>query len=453
MIGQHHVALAHLGEVGEASIAWRSTRKPQPAAMTIVELGQALQDEAPYRPSGTATALVRDMTDQASYQPGVFAVMTASQDGGLVIEAADVEDWIEAKSAPSQQQQDSALPPATPHPATPPRELSPEELAHLPAPAPDDTPLTPVVKPGGAMGFPILEAPAPKHGLLGNLLGSLTGAAQPKRILGLPSEVTTAVVNTKGGAGKTTIAILVAAAAAQLAGHHDIAVVDVNPSGNLRRRTQHAATGNVVDLADAIQQGRIGDSQRDLDPWISWQPTGWWFTITAPPGTRTTDGTPIRPLTGQNVDALVDVLHRTCRLLIIDTGNNAGDDIWQHAINHAMPILVPIQWDPDTLTRAQEMLTDLEAAGQTRLRDRVILVGTHSPWQHTTTRSKKTTAEALTAAGWAVNEIPADPHIAAGGIIEWTQLAARTRRAATTLVERIIHAATTGTTTQEPHNG
>ena len=107
------------------------------------------------------------------------------------------------------------------------------------------------------------------------LLGSLGASpVAPKRILGLPSDLTVAVINTKGGAGKTTISILVAAAAAHLAGHHDTALADLNPSGNLARHTNRAVDTDILNLTQAIQQNQVGDSQRDLDPWISWQPDG-----------------------------------------------------------------------------------------------------------------------------------------------------------------------------------
>lgn len=452
------IALAQLSATGEATITWRDPRQPQPASMTIVELGQTLRDEAPYRPSGVVTALVRDMTEQARHQAGAFALMAANHDGDFHIRSADVDDWI-AASAPQASVITPASTPLQPQqPASRSTQTPPGELTWLPAPPPGEPPVFP---PGPApqpqqptqspapAGFPQLDEPAsPRHGgALSTLLGSFKRTS-PKRILGLPSEITTAVFNTKGGAGKTTLAILIAAAAAHLAGHNDIALIDCNPSGNTRRRTYSATNASIVDLADAINHRQVGASQRDLDPWISWQPGGW-FAIPAPIGTRHQDGSTIRPLTETDVDRLVDTLHRTCRLLIADTGNDAGTAVWQRCLAHAMPALIPIQWDPDTLSRAQEMLTDLELSGQTNLRDRVILVGTHSPWTRPDKRRKKTTSTALMTAGWAIHEIPADRHISEGRIIEWDELNPRTQRAAISLVKRIIQAATTGTTVHQ----
>lgn len=473
-----YLAVAQLGPSGNASIQWcdhRGTELP-PTTLTVIELGEQLRDNAPYRPDGVVRALVRDMGERGSHQPDAFTLITADRTGSLVFTPADPATWASAlaqvaaspaRVAPATPGLDHAEPPpqptwaATPGPdhAEPPPQptwAAAPESSVLPAPpeAQQSTSEPPPISappppPGYAVSSPASfstssalpkfdVSPTPRRGGLTALLGSLGASpVAPKRILGLPSDLTVAVINTKGGAGKTTISILVAAAAAHLAGHHDIALADLNPSGNLARHTNRAVDTDILNLAQAIQQNQVGDSQRDLDPWISWQPGGW-VTIMAPTGTRDHHGQAHRPLSETDIDQLVDVLHRTCRLLVLDTGNNAQDNAWQAAIKYSHPILIPVQWDPDTLNRAQEMLIDLEASGHASLHERVIFVGTHSPWYRIDKKRKQAAISTLENTGWKVVEIQADRHIAEQQVIDWEALAPRTRKSATELVEQII---------------
>lgn len=456
-----YLAVAQLGPSGNASIQWCDHHGAElpPTTLTIIELGEQLRDSAPYRPGGVVRALVRDMGERGSHQPDAFTLMTADRTGSLVFTPADPAAWASALA------QVAASPvriaPDTPSPShvepspqpiwaatlepsalsTPPtaqQSISEPPLVSAPPPPPEYAVSSPASSSTSSTLPKFDLSPAPRRGGLTALLGSLGASpVAPKRILGLPSDLTVAVINTKGGAGKTTISILVAAAAAHLAGHHDIALADLNPSGNLARHTNRAVDTDILNLAQAIQQNQVGDSQRDLDPWISWQPGGW-VTIMAPTGTRDHHGQAHRPLSETDIDQLIDVLHRTCRLLVLDTGNNAQDNAWQAAIKYSHPILIPVQWDPDTLNRAQEMLIDLEASGHASLRERVIFVGTHSPWYRIDKKRKQAAISTLENTGWKVVEIQADRHIAEQQVIDWEALAPRTRKSATELVEQII---------------
>lgn len=252
----------------------------------------------------------------------------------------------------------------------------------------------------------------------------------------LPDRIIT-LANLKGGTGKTPLAVVLAQALAQLAGHDDIAVIELNPRGTLAARAPSHTDLTITDLAAAARRDGFATRPRDLDPYLSWQPEGW-ATIVCPPSIVNDINSLITPITSDDLDRIITALHSRFHILILDTGNNDLDAAWQHAITISDRIIIPVQWDPDTLTLTQNMVSDMDHLGHTGLKNRVLWVGTHAPIDRPNHAMKKSFSTALVDAGWTVHNIPADRHIAADATITWTKLARRTRKAATTLAKATL---------------
>lgn len=399
-----YAATASLTPMG-AEITWL-TPAEGPARATIVTLVEELRVLAQRTPAGEVSVLISDMNERAQFDRGKTTVITVDKLGSPRFVPVDGDEWEKA-TAPE------------PEPSTQ-TSTSPSPQPQQPAPQP---------------GQPLFRDPAPAPGSIDSLFGQSFGTAQTQ-IAALP-EVTVVTANTKGGAGKTPVAIAVVAAAAELAGHNDLALVDVNPSGNLAEHTVKSSPSNIIALAAAAANPEFGKTRSDLDPFINWQPGGW-ITVTCPHSIVSNDGGLISDLTDTDVRNVVRALRHHCRFLLFDTGNNAKDPAWQSVVRNADKILVPVQWDPDTVIEAQRMITDMAAAGHQRLKERIIFIGTHSPAQRPERKRAKQYRQALTTSGWRVMDLPPDRHIAAGGIIEWKKLSKRTRAAATSIVQALL---------------
>ena len=240
-----------------------------------------------------------------------------------------------------------------------------------------------------------------------------------------PAQLTDHIItlaNLKGGTGKTPLAVILAQALATTAGHDDIVVVEINPRGTLSTRAPRHTDNTVIDLARAARHPGFASQPRDLDPYISWQPEGW-ATITCLPTITDNHNSLITPPTADDLDRIITALRSRFHVIILDTGNNDLDAAWQHAITIADHIIIPVQWDPDTLTLTQNMVRDMNHLGATHLKNRCIWVGTHAPIDLPKRSIKKSFTTALTDAGWTVHTLPADRHIASDGTITWTKLA------------------------------
>ncbi|WP_130865267.1 hypothetical protein [Acidipropionibacterium timonense] len=275
-----------------------------------------------------------------------------------------------------------------------------------------------------AGGSTLFAAPLPSRG--------------PAQVVGSLPDRTIVLANLKGGAGKTPLAIVVAQALAALAGHNDIALVELNPRGTLADRTIRSCTGDVTGLAAAARRDPgFGRSLRDLDPFISWQAEGW-ATVVCPTSITAGEGGLITPVDGDDVAAIARCLHHSQRVVIYDTGNNDVDAAWQRAITDADRVLVPVQWDPDTMQMAQRMITDMDRIGHGNLKGRVLWVGTHAPSRRPDRGLHRQYRHALEVSGWHVMDLPPDKHLAAETVIEWAKLSRRTRGAATAIARDLI---------------
>lgn len=247
------------------------------------------------------------------------------------------------------------------------------------------------------------------------------------------------VVNLKGGVGKTTLAVTVALALADLAGHNDLALIEVNPAGTIRSRTRITAEGDLETLIDRAQKDPdFGRSPRDLDDLLTWQPLPW-AVLPSSATNRRDDGTYRPALTAQTTSLALDTLLKTCRTIVVDTGNDPRDGGWQEVIRRADHLLIPVSWEPDVMRSATAMIDDLRHdLSVPEIRQKVILVHTRPPFRRPSGRRAREYEASLTQAGLRVETLPPDRHLDQHGRIEWAKLASRTRAAATHIAEEVI---------------
>lgn len=433
-----YFATAAMVDPSRVEIQWPDGNPSAPVD-TVAGFVEALRAAAARTPEGAVHALVKGMDTQAAYVGDAVTVLTVNTVGGLTGIASSVAHW-DATTNPQMALVGApeVLPAADTK--TPPPAGQPERRPAAAAPL--------FRKPGAGRAT---GAKPEEQSLSASLFGdgdSLFGApvadtAPKSRVVTSLPEITIAVGNRKGGPGKTTIARLLAEAAAQYAGHNDIAVVDINPAGNLHEHTTKTPdTGDVLGLARMVSRepvtgtAEFGRSPRDLDKFTSWQASGW-VTVTGPPSIVGEDGELVSDLTATDVRRIVTTLRQTCRMIVFDTGNNPKDQAWDTVMRDAHRILIPTGWDPDTMVEAQKMLLDADALGYPALKERVIWVGTYPPGRKPNRRQEKQYKTVLQQSGWKVMEIPPDRHIATATIIDWSKLARRTRNAATALVEEL----------------
>jgi MinD-like ATPase involved in chromosome partitioning or flagellar assembly len=149
---------------------------------------------------------------------------------------------------------------------------------------------------------------------------------------------TIAVVNGKGGAGKTVVTICLAATFAKWGGIGVLAWDNNQTRGTLGWRTeraQHDAT--TLDLIPAVDRLRGPDAQMaDLAHFVHHQKRDRFDVLRSQPLKLAADQR-ITPADVQNVH---DVAAKYYRLIIMDSGNDESDPIWQQMVRHADQLVV-----------------------------------------------------------------------------------------------------------------
>ena len=379
-------------------ITWKNGDDTEPRTLSPVALVEEFRQLAARTPNGEVQAIIQNLDDTATFREGAFTVVAVDTIGTTRFRATDHNAWEQANAS-----------------NTTPLTTTNYELARR------------------AVETRSWQQTEPDE--VGQLF-TQSFIPEQTRTIRLP-EATIVTANTKGGAAKTTVAIAVIAAAAHMAGHNDLALIDVNPSGNLTQHTIKSAPASIIDLAHAAQAEGFGRARADLDPFVNWQPGGW-LTINCPTSIVNNDKGLISDLTEADITNIVRAVRHHCRLLVFDTGNSAKDPAWQTVVKLANRILVPVQWDPDTMIEAQKMITNMAALGHTHLKQRILFVGTHAPNARPNRKRATQYRQSLEQSGWTVIDLPPDKHIAAGGLIEWNKLRKRTQDAAIAIVNAAL---------------
>lgn len=399
-----------------------------------VALRTWLRERARHMSGQNAEAIVRNVGLDAREEPGKITILSVDPMGSATAREADTDQWDTIVNPqpdahdhdphPTDTKNDNlevntaAEPPSTAVVTAdwgqPPVPMHAEQTTPQPAPAASEN--------------------KPTTTLFGTDWSGPAGVAPTS----LPRSFV-AVVNLKGGVGKTTLAVTITEAMARMAGHNDLVLAEFNPAGTIRQRTLITAPGTVDDfIAHAADNPDFGRSQRDLDNIVSWQDS--WAVLPSTVSARKNDSTQWRPgLAAHHVDLALDALTKTFRMIVIDTANDPRDTAWQKVITRADRILVPATWDPDVMTLTAQMMEDMAAdISPADLKRRIIWVMPpvrKLPWPD---KQASRSHAALVDASWKVLTFPHDKHLAEGGIIQWDRLAASTRKAANTIATALL---------------
>ena len=237
---------------------------------------------------------------------------------------------------------------------------------------------------------------------------------------------TVVVVNPKGGANKTTAALLVAATFGVHRGGYTLAWDNNETNGTLgwraRQPGHHRATA--VDLLRDLDRfasvsGRVGD----LDDYVRSQTSAQFDVLASdedPQSNAVIDDTAFLQLH--------DTLQRFYRVMVVDTGNNVRASNWQAAVEVADQLVVVTTVAEDTGKAAAWLADSLRAGGgEEKLANAVTVVASPARSVDTVLRERlHTHFGALTRA---VVDVPYDRALVGGRPIVYDALSERSREA------------------------
>ncbi len=237
---------------------------------------------------------------------------------------------------------------------------------------------------------------------------------------------TVVVINPKGGAHKTTAALLIAATFGRHRGGYTLAWDNNETRGTLgwrSRQTRHHNTA--VDLLDDLERFTDVGSSRvgDLDNYVRSQASAQFDVLASDE-----DAASAASIDGFAFRALHRTLSRFYRLLVIDTGNNMRASNWQAAIEVADQVVVVSTMREDTAQSAAWALDALRATGHADVvRHAITVLSQPAPRRDAELGARlydhfgRLTRE--------VFEVPYDPALVTGGPIDHDALSDATRRA------------------------
>lgn len=173
-----------------------------------------------------------------------------------------------------------------------------------------------------------------------------------------PGPRTIAIVNGKGGAGKTPTTILLSAVLARYGGAGVLAV-DLNQTrGTLGWRTEQGShTATVLDLLPETDRLLgTGAQAADLARFVHHQTSDRYDVLRSQPLELAAS----QRLTTDDVDALHAVASKYYRLILIDSGNDESDAVWQRMIDHTTQVVVATTTRDDHAEAGALLLEALE---------------------------------------------------------------------------------------------
>lgn len=176
-----------------------------------------------------------------------------------------------------------------------------------------------------------------------------------------PGPRTIAVVNGKGGAGKTPTAILIAALLARYGGGGVVAF-DNNPTrGTLGWRTEQGPHNNtVIELLPEVEHLLSPSATAaEINKFVHHQPTDRYDVL--PSRAEALDST---TETEQAFDQIHAVLTKYYRVVVIDSGNDESSPSWLAMINKTDALIVPTITRPEHAESARLLLNELAHSGQ-----------------------------------------------------------------------------------------
>lgn len=185
---------------------------------------------------------------------------------------------------------------------------------------------------------------------------------------------TIAVVNGKGGAGKTPTTILLAAVLARYGGGGVLAWDNNQTRGTLGWRTEQAAhDATLLDLLPAAEQLLSPGAQLgDLAHYTHHQTDDRFDVLRSKPKVLAD----AQRFTQDDVDTIHSVAAKFYRLIIIDSGNDESDPLWRQMIDHTDQLVVATTTSDEKAEAGALLLEDLEKTGNQgqQLADNAVVV-------------------------------------------------------------------------------
>ena len=234
--------------------------------------------------------------------------------------------------------------------------------------------------------------------------------------------VTLMIANPKGGTGKTPISLLMAGEFGEARGG-GVVVIDNNENrGTAAFRSYFPHRRTVADLLDHADELERPEAQfTDLAYFLAHQTTGKYYVLAS-------DESVTRELDEKLFARVHRILSRFFAVIIIDSGNNELASNWLAALDVADGLIVPTQWRQDHVVTANKMLKTLRDR-QHPVLARTMIIGTNAPAAEQATPKKAAYEWFSGQHHLQVVEIPTDPHIHEGGVLDRAKMSPKTRRA------------------------
>lgn len=246
----------------------------------------------------------------------------------------------------------------------------------------------------------------------------------------VPEGAMITIANTKGGVGKTPMAICLAETVAEYRGPGTVTCLDLGEVGG--SFADRIAVPPVPGQDSGALLSAIDPAATDVHPstlarYLARQPSGSDALI----GCDSAEA----PLSYQDGTALGAILGRHREILVADTGNSSLAGAWQWAVDEAGAIVMPVPLRRDAAIAAQRTLSVL-ANVRPGILARTIVVITNGPGDAPMVETEAVAA--FSAMGAAVCRMPYEPHFASGERIALSQLRRKTRDALTVLAATAV---------------
>ena len=435
-----YLALATLEADGHLDVHWSPDVDDVPETPTVGTLGGWLRDQAPYLHDQLgAVALIADMDADGLHHPDHYTRIIATQQA-ITFTPADINAWTQALNPPSA---DSASSKPSPHntDAVPSADSAPS-VAPAPSADSDGEDGVSVMPPRRSfLDEQALEEPARQgwRGLLTSIGWRVApGAAERAERADVqavsqhwPGPRTIAIVNGKGGAGKTPTTIMLAAILARYGGAGVLAWDNNQTRGTLGWRTEqgpHDAT--VLDLLPHTDRLLgTGAQAADLAHYVHHQTSDRYDVLRSQPLELASS----QRVNAEDVDAIHTVAAKYYRLILMDSGNDESDPMWQRMIDHTDQLVIATTTRNDHAEAGALLLEALNRrnpTGAELARHAVVIVSQADPGTKQTVVIKrvKRITDGFNGLVREVVTIPYDPALV-GGRLQSTILKPATQRA------------------------
>ncbi|RYV51534.1 MinD/ParA family ATP-binding protein [Pengzhenrongella frigida] len=237
---------------------------------------------------------------------------------------------------------------------------------------------------------------------------------------------TVVVLNPKGGAHKTTAALLIAATFGIHRGGYTLAWDNNETRGTLGWRSAHARHANtaVTLLRDLGRFTDLGSARvGDLDNYVRSQGSAQFDVLASDE-----DAASAASIDAEAFTALHRTLVRFYRVMVIDTGNNMRASNWQAAINAADQLVIVSTIREDTAQSAAWAIDALRASGHEDLVSRAVTV-LSAPAADVDAKLRARLHHHFGQLTRVVIDVPHDPALVAGGPLLIEALQGSTREA------------------------